>query len=138
LGAGLLKNGAGSPSELATNVSPLEGPNAMTNIHDDAANYKSPPNPFPTFTDDQPLTVEDWQRHFRSQIELARCAILTDSDRERVVWFVKEHINLIYYPPDQYPGDFEEVGWNSGRSPCDECFEDFGLGPYPDLLEGDE
>ena len=81
---------------------------AINNIHVDETDIKSLAPHIPTFNqDDQPLSLEAWQRHFRNQIEHARCAILTDTDREELVKFIREHVGLIFYSPHDYPGVFD-------------------------------
>jgi hypothetical protein len=47
----------------------------------------------------QPLTLEDWQQFFRDHIEEARCAVMTDRDREALIEYLKENAELIYFSP---------------------------------------
>jgi hypothetical protein len=53
------------------------------------------------------MTLEDWKRFFRNHIEEARCAVMTDRDREALIDYVKEEAELIFYSP--YLGLLEGV-----------------------------
>ena len=55
----------------------------------------------------EPMTLEDWKRFFRNHIEEARCAVMTDRDREALIDYVKEEAELIFYSP--YLGLLEGV-----------------------------
>jgi len=68
-------------------------------------------------TDDSPhyLTVQERQLRFRDEIEHARCSTMTHAERERLVRYVKEFVNLIYYPPSEHPGILvDETGFDVG------------------------
>jgi hypothetical protein len=56
----------------------------------------------------EPMTLEGWKRVFRNRIEEARCAVMTDRDREALIDYVKEKAELIFYSP--FPGVLEGVG----------------------------
>ena len=47
----------------------------------------------------EPVTLEEWKRFFRNHIEEARCAVMTDRDREALIVYVKEDAELIFYSP---------------------------------------
>jgi uracil-DNA glycosylase len=55
-------------------------------------------------TDGQiPNNLAGWKVYFRDAIEEARCALMTDADRDVLVEFVQNQAQLIYYgeaPPD--------------------------------------
>jgi hypothetical protein len=92
----------------------------------------TPHHPITEDTSDE-SRVGAWQTHLRSQIEFARCAVLTPDEREQVVRFVKEQVNLIYYSPSEYPGMFEEVGLVGVRGDLGEdCEPDFVQGGWSD------
>jgi hypothetical protein len=66
----------------------------------------------------------DWQLRFRALIEGARCSTLSHDERQRVVRYVGEFINLIYYQPNEYPaGLFEEQGRDIGDELDDQIAE---------------
>lgn len=50
-------------------------------------------------TDQMPMTLEEWRRYFRDHIEEARCAVMTDRDREALIEYLKEDAELIFYSP---------------------------------------
>ena len=57
----------------------------------------------------------EWQLEFRGLFEGARnSTFLSDDERRRIVRYIAEFSGLIYYPADQYPGDFEQHGLNVG------------------------
>jgi hypothetical protein len=60
-------------------------------------------------SDDSALTVRERQLRFRNEIERARCSAMTDDERQRVVRYIKEFVNLIYYPDE-----IDESGWDVG------------------------
>ena len=47
----------------------------------------------------EPMTLEDWKRYFRNHIEEARCAVMTDRDREALIEHLKEEVELIFFSP---------------------------------------
>lgn len=72
-----------------------------TNIHTD----ETPCNK------DHVLTLHQWKLLFRAELERSRCAPMSSADRNKLGRFVREHAGLIFHPPWECPGDFEEVGW---------------------------
>jgi hypothetical protein len=89
----------------------------MTNVIENSTPIKSLDHT--TFKDgDQPLSLEDWQIHFRRQIERARCAVLTDADRVKLVEDIRTNVTHVFYSPEEYPGVFE--GWITRLTPATE------------------
>jgi hypothetical protein len=61
-----------------------------------------------------PNTLDGWKTFIMDALEEARCAPMSDADRDVLVEFVREHAERIYFgpsPPSQEPE--REVPWES-------------------------
>lgn len=65
----------------------------------------------------------DWKLYFSSYIEEARCAVMSESDRDELIKFVKREAEFIFYAPwtpkteqeiDPYEAPWADIGYQRG------------------------
>jgi hypothetical protein len=60
-------------------------------------------------TEEMPKNLYGWKAYFRDCIEEARCAhSLTDDDRDRLIAYLRDKAELIFYSPCTDPEYVEE------------------------------